>query len=58
MNAVNMNSQSPLMFAAGSNNLESVKLLLQAGVKVRLTDKAGCSTLQWSVVEHVHGEIV
>ena len=55
MNAVNTNSRSPLMLAAINNRLDSVKLLLQAGTEVRLTDKVGRSALQCSVIKHVHG---
>ena len=53
VNSLSMNNRSPLMFAAVKNRLESVKLLLRAGAEVRLTDKVGCSSLQYSVVEHV-----
>ena len=55
VNAVNTDSQSPLMFAAINNRPESVKLLLQAGAEVRLTDKVGRSALQCCVIKHVHG---
>ena len=55
VNALDTNSQSPLMLAAGDKSLLSVKLLLQAGAEVRLTDKVGCNALHCSVIKHVHG---
>ena len=55
VNSLDTNSQSPLMLAASNKSLLSVKLLLQAGAEVRLTDKVGCNALHCSVIKHVHG---
>ena len=47
-----MNGRTLLMFAAIENRLDSVKLLLQAGAEVRITDSIGCSGLQCYVLKH------
>ena len=56
VNALGTDMKSPLMVAAVNNRPDSVKLLLQAGAKVRITEKFGGSTLQRYGVEHVGQE--
>ena len=55
VNYLNWNSRSPLMLAACNKLLDSVKLLLQAGAEVRLTDRVGCNALHYSVIKHARG---
>ena len=55
VNALNTKDKSSLMFAADNNTLDSVRLLLQAGAEVRITDAVGFSALQCSLIAHLGG---